>query len=142
MPHDANLYAAGVKGTTPAAIRAALEATVDEAQAEYQSSADASLEQFQGRLDLEELPTISAIDPTSLSAGPGGSVTINVTGNGFTGTTSVKLGAVAASSVTITDDLHIVAVFPKPLATASLNVVVHKGDHASNAAVYAFTLTA
>lgn len=144
MAHEAATYAAALASTvkTPTQTKAVVDGRRTARQAKYDESQAATAAQVQEALDYEEPPSITSISPTSFSAGTGvATVTIVITGNGFTGASGVKLGAVAASSVTITDDLHITAVFPRPVATANLNVVVSKRDKVTNAVVYAFTLT-
>ena len=55
-------------------------------------------------------PPVSAVSPTSGPAA--GGTTVTVTGHGFTGTTKVAFGTVAATSFTVVSDTKITAVAP------------------------------
>jgi hypothetical protein len=69
------------------------------------------------------VPTITAFNPTS---GPVGS-SVTVTGTGFTGTTKVTFGAIAATSFTVDSDTQITAVVPSGFAHSPIKVTAPGG---------------
>jgi hypothetical protein len=65
-------------------------------------------------------PSVTHVAP---SAGPkGGGTSVTVTGTGFTGTTGVKFGSVAATSLTVTSDTKLTALSPAGSGTQHVTV--------------------
>ena len=85
-------------------------------------------------------PAITAVSP---SAGPtSGGTSVTVTGSGFTGATTVKFGATAATSFTVNSDSQITAVSPSGAAgVVDVAVTTPSGTSASVAGDH-FTYTA
>lgn len=77
------------------------------------------------------VPSITAATPT----GAGTGAQVEIKGTGFTGTTSVKFGATAATSYVVVSDQVIVAVMPSGAAGAA-NVTVTNGTGVSTAFAY------
>jgi IPT/TIG domain len=77
-------------------------------------------------------PVVTAISPTSGSAGGGTRVT--VTGSGFTGATSVRFGASSASTMTVVSDTQITTTSPAGSGTVDLTVVTPTGTSATSPA--------
>lgn len=89
------------------------------------------------------VPTITSATPTSGTYEGGTSVAL--VGTGFTGTTGVKFGTVAAASFTVVDDTHLTAVAPAH-AEGQVDIIVTNatgpsvaaaGDHFTFAPTYA-----
>ena len=143
MAHEAATYAAALAGKTPAETKDEVDAATTAARSSYQSSFEATEEQYQERADLEGRPVIASIDPESFEATEEDTdVTITLRGEDFTGVTSVTLGGVAATEVTVNDDQEIEATFPIPEDEGTLDVIAHKGELHSNAVPLTFTIAA
>lgn len=143
MAHEAATYAAALAGKTPAETKDEVDAATTAARSSYQSSFEATEEQYQARSDLDGTPVITMIDPDAYEAQEEDeTLTLTLTGNDFTGVTSVTLGGVAATEVAVNTDLEIEATFPIPAEAGDLDVIAHKGELHSNAVVLAFTIAA
>ena len=92
----------------------------------------------QRQRDPVNVVLISHAGATSGSTSGGTSVTI--TGSGFTGTTRVAFGAVAAAGFTVNSDTQITAVFPAQAAGAHYIVVTVPGETSPtvSAAIYTY----
>ena len=145
MPHEAATYADALASTvtTPAETQAIVEQQIDDARTSYEGSFDATAAEYQGDVDYDGIPVLTSIDPDAYEAQPEDeSLLLTLTGDDFTGVTSVTLEGVEATTVTLNDDHEIEATFPIPEAEGSLDVVVHKDARASNAVELAFTIAA
>lgn len=143
MPHEAATYQDALTSKTPAETKAEVEDQIDDARDSYQSSLFATGDEYQARSDLDGTPVITMIDPDAYEAQEEDeTLTLTLTGNDFTGVTSVTLGGVAATEVTVNTDLEIEATFPIPAEAGDLDVIAHKGEQHSNAVVLAFTIAA
>lgn len=141
MPHEAATYQAGLTSTTPAETKAIVEGQVDDARDSYQSSFDATAAQYQGDVDYDGIPVLTSIDPDAYEAQPEDEyLLLTLTGDDFTGVTSVTLDGVAATTVSINDDHEIEATFPIPGDEGDLDVIAHKGARQSNAVALTFTI--
>ncbi|MGV9638762.1 IPT/TIG domain-containing protein [Nocardia rhamnosiphila] len=80
------------------------------------------------------MPTITSLSPTSGPAAGGTSVTI--TGTGFTGPTTVRCGATAATTFTVDSPTRITAIAPGGSAGA-VAVTVTTAQGTGNAVSYA-----
>jgi len=72
-----------------------------------------------------QVPTVTAVAPTS---GPtAGGTTVTITGTGFTGATKVAFGPVAATGFTVVSDTKIIAVAPAQAAGTRAVTVTTSG---------------
>lgn len=141
MPHEAATYQDALTSKTPAETKAEVEDQIDDARDSYQSSFEATEEQYQERADLEGAPLISAIDPESFEATEGDTdVTITLTGEDFTGVTSVTLSDVEATEFTINDDHEIEVTFALPEGAAVHDLRASKGELRGNIVQFEITL--
>jgi uncharacterized repeat protein (TIGR03803 family) len=76
---------------------------------------------------LTVLPSISGFSPSS---GPVGTL-VKITGNTFTGTTSVKFGGIAATSFTVVKDTEVDATVPTGAVTGPIAVTTAAGTATS-----------
>jgi large repetitive protein len=72
-------------------------------------------------------PTVTGVSPASGGSNGGDQVTI--TGSGFTGTTAVDFGGIAAASFAVVDDSHIMAT--TPIGRGTIDVTVYNAAGAS-----------
>lgn len=104
-------------------------------------------EQYRDHLDLDGPvpnpdPQIFSITPSSYTAEPEDEdLTITVTGDGFTGTTSVTLDGVAGTGLDVNSNNELEITFALPEDDGSFDVVVHEGAKSSNAAPLVLVLT-
>jgi hypothetical protein len=84
-------------------------------------------------------PVVTGIAP--VSGKPAGGDSVTITGSGFSGATSVKFGAAAATAMTVGSDAQITATSPAGAATVDVTVTTPAGTSASSAADQ-FTYTA
>jgi hypothetical protein len=126
-----------VMAISPAANRSgAVDVTVTTPNG---TSATSGTDQFT-YLTPTPLPTVTSITPTSGPAGGGTSVTIS--GNGFTGATTVNFGSIAASSFNVDSDTQIMAVNPKAISSGAVDVtVVTPGGTSTTGIADQFTYT-
>ncbi|MCE2883527.1 MAG: IPT/TIG domain-containing protein [Planctomycetaceae bacterium] len=89
-----------------------------------------------GAFTLVGLPTITSVSP---SAGPtAGGTTITVTGTNLTGATSVKVGAVACTSVTVVSATQLTAVTPAGTVGAKSVTVTTAGGTGTKASAFTY----
>ncbi len=67
-------------------------------------------------------PTVTKVEPNHGS--PSGGTTVNITGTGFSGTTTVKFGSTNAASFTANSPASITAVSPKARGAETVDVTV------------------
>lgn len=140
MAHEAATYEAALAGKTPAETKTEVDAATVAARNSYQSSFEATEEQYQERADLEGAPLISAIDPESFEATEEDTdVTITLTGEDFTGVTSVTLSGVEATEFTINDDHEIEVTFALPEGAAVHDLRASKGELRGNIVQFEIT---
>jgi hypothetical protein len=84
-------------------------------------------------------PVVTGISP--VSGKPAGGDSVTITGSGFTGATSVKFGAAAATAMTVGSDSQITATSPAGSDTVDVTVTTPAGTSATSAADQ-FTYTA
>jgi IPT/TIG domain len=75
-------------------------------------------------------PVVAGVNPNFLNAGQ----TTTISGSGFSGTTSVKFGAVPAASFTVVSDSQINVVIPQGNGTVNVTVTTSAGTSAISAA--------
>jgi hypothetical protein len=85
------------------------------------------------------VPVVTSISPSSGT--PAGGTTVTVTGTGFTGTTTVFFGTIAASSFTVVSDTEITAVSPAQAASARYVFVTTPGGKSAAGTAPKFTYT-
>lgn len=135
MAHEAATYVAALAGKTPAETKDEVDAATTAARSSYQSSFEATEEQYQ-----EGAPLISAIDPESFEATEEDTdVTITLTGEDFTGVTSVTLSGVEATEFTINDDHEIEVTFALPEGAAVHDLRASKGELRGNIVQFEIT---
>ena len=94
--------------------------------------------EFAFNADVQPLPGITSLSPSSGPIGGGTSVTI--TGHDFTGATAVSFGAVPAASFAVNSDTQLTAVSP-PGAPGTVDVGVKNPGQSPTAGADAFTYT-
>lgn len=94
--------------------------------------------EFAFNADIQPLPGITSLSPSSGPVGGGTSVTI--TGHDFTGATAVSFGAVPAASFAVNSDTQLTAISP-PGAPGTVDVGVKNPGQSPTAGADAFTYT-
>ena len=139
MAHEAATYEAALAGKTPAETKTEVDTATAAARNSYQSSFEATEEQYQERADLEGAPVIDSIEPVQVEP-EDTALTLTLVGEDLTGVTSVTLGGVAATEFTVNDDHEIEATFTVPAEDGSLPVVAHKGGLHGNTVAAVITI--
>ena len=139
MAHEAATYEAALTGKTPAETKTEVDAATAAARNSYQSSFEATEEQYQERADLEGAPVIDSIEPVQVEP-EDTELTLTLVGEDLTGVTSVTLDGVAATEFTVNDDHEIEATFTVPAEDGSLPVVAHKGGLHGNTVAAVITI--
>jgi hypothetical protein len=80
-----------------------------------------------GTFTVLKAPAVTGMNPTSGKAGD----TVTLTGSGFTGTTSVKFGTLAATTFNVASDNSLTAIVPAGVVTATITVTNAVGSAAS-----------
>jgi hypothetical protein len=88
---------------------------------------------------MSSIPVVTSIAPTS--GPPTGGTTVTITGTGFTGTTEVSFGPIAATSFSVVSDTKIVAVSPAQAASARYVFVTTPGGKSAAGTSPKFTYT-
>ena len=95
--------------------------------------------EFDFNADVQPLPTVTTVSPSS---GPGaGGTTVTITGTNFDGTTAVSFGSTPAASFNVVSDTTITAVAPAGAGTVDVTVRNPGQSSATSADRFTYTST-